>query len=294
MQLFVNDLTVIDFSYLSPTRGIVGESWIVDVVLTGQLNQENMVLDFGIVKKQIKAIIDEEVDHKLLLPLLDSRLTVTESQFHSDHEWVDYHSDRGDYFLQSPRCAFAHIVADTISTDTITDHLIQVIMPQLPGNVAGLMLTLRPENITTDYYHYSHGLRQHNGNCQRIAHGHRSQIQLFTEQQRNHELERLWCKRWQDIYIASEVDAIELDECQLSPKAKNLITPAHRCFAYHAPQGRFDIAVPQSVLELVDCDSTVELLADYIHRTLKRDYDVENLTVMAFEGVGKGAIVGDR
>ena len=40
MQLFVNDLTVMDFSYLCPERGMVGESWIVDVLLDGACTAE--------------------------------------------------------------------------------------------------------------------------------------------------------------------------------------------------------------------------------------------------------------
>ena len=77
MQLFVNDLTVIDCSYLCPERGIVGESWIVDIVLDGALNEQSMVLDFGRVKKQVKAIIDNSVDHKLVVPAEHSYTKVT-------------------------------------------------------------------------------------------------------------------------------------------------------------------------------------------------------------------------
>jgi 6-pyruvoyl-tetrahydropterin synthase len=68
MQLFVDRLTNIDCSYLHPDHGIEGESWLVDIVLAGELDDASMIMDFGLVKKRIKALIDYTVDHCLLVP----------------------------------------------------------------------------------------------------------------------------------------------------------------------------------------------------------------------------------
>ncbi len=298
MQLFVDDLTVIDFSYLCKQRGIVGESWIVDVLLEGSLNDQSMVLDFAVVKKQIKAIIDDAIDHKLLLPMQEKALAIAESLHQPDHQTIDFLSERASYHLQSPCCAFAQLDCLTITEHEVTKHLTAIIMAELPSNVQGLILTLRPENIVSDYYHYTHGLKLHDGNCQRIAHGHRSKIQILLDGKRNAELEKLWCKRWQDIYIASEADRISAAEVELSLKAKEYLTPDHQYFSYTAPQGRFDIAVESKVLDVVDCDSTVELLADFILRQIKAPNSLwqtqvagKKITVIAYEGVAKGAIV---
>lgn len=291
MKLFVNDLTVIDFSYLCKARGIVGESWIVDVLLDGSLNEQSMVLDFAIVKKQIKAIIDEAVDHKLLLPTKEQALTVADSPYHKDHLTLDFLSDRADYYLQSPQCAFALIDCLAITIESVTDYLNKIIMAELPSNVQGLTLTLRPENIAGDYYHYTHGLKLHDGNCQRIAHGHRSKIQIFVDDKQDSQLEHEWCQRWQDIYIASEADRVAKADIELSETAKINLKPDHQYFSYTAPQGRFDIAVESKVLDVVDCDSTVELLADFIARQLHKQRPNNSITVIGYEGVAKGAIV---
>lgn len=290
MQLFVNDLTVIDFSYCCPARGIVGESWIVDVLLDGSLNEMSMVLDFAVVKKQIKAIIDEAVDHKLLLPMRDGSVNVADSDVRDGHEYVDFSSKQGDYFLQSPLSAFAKIDAKQIDIASVTMHLTTIILAELPKNVQGLTLNLRPEKIDGAYYHYTHGLKLHDGNCQRIAHGHRSKIHIYKNGQRSAALEEVWSLRWQDIYLASEADRIAPTDIELSSEAKANLTTDHQLFSYFAPQGRFDIAVPGKILDVVDCDSTVELLADFIVRQLKKQAPNDEFKVVAFEGVAKGAI----
>lgn len=290
MQLFVNDLTVIDFSYCCTDRGIVGESWIVDVLLDGSLNEMSMVLDFAVVKKQIKAIIDEAVDHKLLLPMQSQAITVIGSDTRENHEYLDFKAKVGDYFLQSPSCAFAKIDSVLIDIKSVTKHLKSIILDELPENVQGLTLELRPEKIDGAYYHYTHGLKLHDGNCQRIAHGHRSKIHIYKNNQRSTTLEEMWCKRWKDIYIGSETDRITKGDIELSTSAKASLNTEHQFFSYFAPQGRFDIAVPSIVLDVVDCDSTVELLADFIIRQLKQQSPTDKFKVVAFEGVAKGAI----
>ncbi len=296
MQLFVNDLTVIDFSYLNEQRGIVGESWIVDVLLDGSLNEQSMLLDFAVVKKQIKMIIDEAVDHKLLLPMLSNKLFLSDSPYNENHQMVDFISAVASYHLQSPNCAFALIETKNITETAVIQFLTKIIKDKLPSNIQGLSLTLRAEKISSDYYHYTHGLKLHNGNCQRIAHGHRSKIQIFRNNQRDITLEKLWCERWKDIYIASEADRISKNEVQLSELSKRYINPDHQYFSYIAPQGRFDIAVSSHVLDVVDCDSTVELLADFILRKLKElnsELHQSTIKVIAYEGVAKGAIAHD-
>ncbi|MBV8063608.1 MAG: 6-carboxytetrahydropterin synthase, partial [Nevskia sp.] len=66
--LFVEQLTVIDCAFLDAQRGLVGESWIVDIELDGDLDEQSMLLDFGEVKKRLKRALDSSADHTLVVP----------------------------------------------------------------------------------------------------------------------------------------------------------------------------------------------------------------------------------
>lgn len=288
MKLFVRDLTVIDASYLCEQRGMVGESWILDVVMSGELNEMSMVLDFSRVKKQIKQLVDEFVDHRLIVPARNSRIHVAESQ--PGYATVDLLRNETSIHLNCPDQAYCFIDDDAVTIESVTRHLYQVLDGKLPDNVQGLELTLRHEKIEGAFYHYSHGLKKHDGNCQRIAHGHRSPVELFVDGQRDAELEQQWAQRWQDIYLGSREDEVALYELNLSKHAAGISELTHYGFRYQAPQGEFELAIARSETEMLDTDTTVELLAHYIAEQVHPMVVGKSLDVVAYEGVGKGAM----
>ncbi|MFE8711217.1 6-pyruvoyl trahydropterin synthase family protein [Aeromonas allosaccharophila] len=288
MKLFVRDLTVIDSSYLCERRGMVGESWLVDIEMSGELNEMSMLLDFGRVKKLIKSIIDEEVDHKLLVPTECPLIHI--ETLDGDESTVDLLRPGRSIHLRCPTQGFAFIPAPLVDKESVTRYLLAVLAKRLPGNIKDLSLTLRHEAIDGAFYHYSHGLKKHDGNCQRIAHGHRSPIEIHVDGERDGELELNWAERWGDIYLGTEEDKVALTELALSPRANAQLGEHHIGFKYVAPQGLFQLAIPSAEVELIDTDTTVELLACYIAREVKKMVGDKFVKIVAYEGVGKGAI----
>lgn len=291
MKLFVRDLTVIDSSYLCERRGMVGESWLVDIEMSGELNEMSMLLDFGRVKKLIKSIIDEEVDHKLLVPTECSLVHV--HALENDESTVDLLRPGRAIHLRCPTQGFAFIPAPQVDKESVTRYLLGVLAKRLPGNIKELSLTLRSERIEGAFYHYSHGLKKHDGNCQRIAHGHRSPVEILVDGERDEELEFNWAERWADIYLGTEEDRVALGELALSERAEASLKEgdAHYIgFKYVAPQGLFQLAMPAAEVEMIDTDTTIELLAHYIAREVKKQVGDKFVKIVAYEGVGKGAI----
>ncbi|MGB0895260.1 MAG: 6-carboxytetrahydropterin synthase [Parashewanella sp.] len=290
MLLFVKDLTVIDFSYLCATRGMVGESWIVDVVLEGGLDSQSMVLDFGKVKKVIKRTIDDIIDHRLVVPVKSNK---AKKWIDGERVLVDFDSEKGSIHLACPEQAFTFIESDDISFESVIEFIKAELAKVLPNNVDNIELTLRTEQLDRPYYHYSHGLKKHDGNCQRIAHGHRSPISIFENGKESLEWNLFWAQRWQDIYLVSAEDVVSCADLSLSQSAQ-LNDDSHLCSKYQAPQGEFQLAMPRAHCEIIPHDTTVELLADYIVETLSNMRQENDFKVVAFEGVGKGAIASRK
>jgi 6-pyruvoyl-tetrahydropterin synthase len=273
-SLFVEQLTVIDCAYLDAARGLVGESWIVDIELIGDLDDQSMVLDFGEVKRRLKRAIDGSVDHTLVVPRLAPELSLSTS---ADKVELLFRSDLGAFEHQSPPVAVSLVDAAVIDIDSVIAYLKPRLAEVLPPNVSELRLQLRNERIDGAYYHYTHGLKKHNGHCQRIAHGHRSHIEIRVDGARSAKLEADVAARWLDIYLGSVEDIVVRGNGRLR-------------FAYDAPEGHFEIALPDARVECMDGDTTVERIAEWIAQ-LPRSAAVSGLLeIRAYEGVMKGAI----
>jgi len=277
--LFVDNLTVIDFAYFHPDRGIVGESLILDVELSGELNEEGMLFDFSFVKKRIKSCVDSLVDHKFLVARQNPSTRIIDSPHQLSLELT---ANNGDLYRHtSPHQAVCLIDADAVTADTIAETIQREIKTILPDNVTQVKLQLRAEAIKGNYYHYSHGLKKHLGDCQRIAHGHRSKIEVWQDGAMSNEWSAHIAEIWKDIYLATEEDIYARETID----DKDYLT-----FQYHANQGMFQLQLPQARCFLIESDTTVELIVSFLADYLKQKSPQSRFKVKAFEGVDKGAI----
>ncbi|WP_417227435.1 6-carboxytetrahydropterin synthase [Amphritea sp.] len=275
MKLFVDNLTNVDFSYLHPQRGLLGESWLVQLVLDGELNEEGMICDFGIVKKAVKHWFDNSIDHALVVPTGMANL---HSELLNGETTVNWrYPAGGEFYCRSPEQAIVLVDIDEINELSLAAWCNAQLLALFPDEVKGLEISFVPEAINDAFYHYSHGLQQHDGNCQRIAHGHRSRIEVFLDGQRDTAAEQQWAKTFNDIYIGTRGHLVSAND-----------EVHHYC--YDAPQGEFEIRLPARHCYLIDTETTVEQIACHLAAQVKLSHPSREVMVRAFEGVGKGAI----
>lgn len=280
MLLFVDQLTNVDFSFLDPQRGLLGETYLANIQLKGELDELGMVCDFGTVKKVVRHWLDTELDHRLAVPIHSPHISL---QQQGEFVTIRWQFGNSGQFLQtrSPRDAIALVDAAVLTPETLAHWCIGQLKALFPESVAQLELSFSRESTPGAYYHYSHGLKKHLGNCQRIAHGHRSRIDIWENGIKSPELEQRWAERWCDIYIGTRADLKAEPVYDKQP---------YYHFAYTAQQGPFELTIPQSVCYLMDSDSTVELIAQHFAAVTKAERPHSTIRVKAFEGIHKGAI----
>ncbi len=276
-RLFVNALTHLDVSLFDPEAGLVGMTWLADVELGGDLDEQGMVLDFGTVKQAVKRRIDQEFDHRLLVPTGFLGCALDQAAGLAEVEWRT--ADGGRWRHQGPAAAVREIAAERAEASVLEQAITADLRAVLPGNVRTVGVRLRPEtDPAAVFFRYSHGLKRHGGNCQRIAHGHRSRLEIFRNGARDSALERAWGARWRDIYLAQREDLAGATDGRL-------------IFDYQAGQGDFRLELPADRCYLTDQPTTIENLASHLAARLKAAEPEARFAVRLYEGVDKGAAV---
>lgn len=277
MHLFVDNLTNVDFSYLHPERGVLGETWMAHIELEGELDEQGMICDFGTVKKVLRDWLDDEIDHRLAIPTLSPNLDYTITDDTIELIWrYGSGGNKRQLRCKGPAQSIALINAETVDINSVSTWAKEHLNAHFPDSIEQLSLDFSAEDIPGAFYHYSHGLKKHGGNCQRIAHGHRSRIEIWENQQRSAELEQLWASKWRDIYVGTREDIVSENDNTIA-------------FAYTSEQGDFELDMPKQDCYMMDTDTTVEFIAHHIASELKALRGDNQIKVRAFEGIYKGA-----
>ncbi|WP_104203536.1 6-carboxytetrahydropterin synthase [Billgrantia saliphila] len=280
MTLFVNRLTQLDVSLWCPQRGLIGASWLVDAELDGELGEDGMLFDFGEVKPWIKSRLDVSIDHTLLVPTRAPAIEIAEcGEGLGVRTALPYAME-----IRAPRQAFTLLPWQEIVPQRLGDHLARELMKRPPPRVSDIRLRLRDETIDGAAYTYSHGLKRHTGNCQRIAHGHRSRLHIWQRGERCPSLEQEWASRLDDRYLVDTADILDGNE----PELRHTLTSRYR-----AEQGRFHLRLPLERCIALPGPTTIEHIAAWLAQHIMKETG-RTTRVQAFEGIDKGAIAEAR
>ncbi|WP_304525481.1 6-carboxytetrahydropterin synthase [Halomonas sp. I5-271120] len=274
MTLFVNGLTHLDASLWCPTRGLIGVSWQVNAELDGELGEDGMLFDFGHVKPWIKSRLDDGADHTLIVPTEAPGVTVSEClEGLAIRTTTPYAME-----VRGPHQAFTLVPWAEITPTGLAERFSEEMLQDPPPRVSAIRLTFEDEALSGAAYTYSHGLRRHAGNCQRIAHGHRSPLHIWQTGERAPALEAEWASRMADRYLVDESDVEDKDVAQGELTTR-----------YRAPQGDFLLRLPRERCLILPTATTIEQIAAWLAGEIAAETG-QVTRVQAFEGIGKGAI----
>jgi 6-pyruvoyl-tetrahydropterin synthase len=284
-SIFLNDFTVLDFAFVSAQSGVSGDSYYVSAELFGELDEKDFLFDFSQAKKALKALVDECFDHKLLVPmgagvakLSGSRLEIRPS-------------DGSSWSYECPREAFELFPDKQVDAGVIAYHLSRLAKGCLPRNVAEARFSLSssPRFSAEASFRYTHGLRFHDGNCQRLFHGHRNPVEVWVNGKREDFWERSLAAEWNEAHFVAVPTLRNRPELDL-PLGKRL--PRHGGQAiveYSSAQGGFRASLPASRVILVSQEPSIETMSELAAETLRAKGLKESFRVVAYEGLNKGA-----
>lgn len=262
LAIVLEDITVIDYARLDPEAVVRGDSLIVDAELIGSVDTSSgFVMDFGRVKPLIKSTIDQALDHRLILATGDAAL---------ENGSVHYRGLTYD----APAASIAELHADRVTPEALARAIEALLANVLPPNVTNVRITTRhDQRYPNARFCYTHGLPHHDGNCQRLLHGHRGAFDVRFDGRDDAQLSQWLAQRFDGAHFAH---ARDVDGGKV---------------AYVAPQGQFAAKLPTDRIVALNDEPSIEHIVRHAFETLIREkrLDAARVSVRANEGPRNGA-----
>ncbi len=299
ISLFYRNVTILDYAYLDDHLGVVGDSLRVSVEFVGRTDQEGVVYDFSYAKGKVKEIIDRDCDHRLVVPRGAVEERDGEAQenrcqikffYGPEDKWLSYHC---------PEQGICQIPYANVSKANIQAFLEEAILREMPETVDAVKIELAEESVPAGkaVFHYTHGLKEHYGNCQRLFHGHRNTVDVEINGRAAPEYEHFlanelfkgsvhFCK-WENVANHAEIARACGTE---KPEGRYPELPPVE-IEYQASQGTFRGILPGQAAYFLQAESTVENLSMHFAKLIKAKVgEADVVSVRAYEGIAKGAV----
>lgn len=281
-SLFVKDLDRIDSAIIDESAGVIGRSWYVDIQLSGELDSNGFIYDFSLLKTKIKNLIKGTLDHVLLAP---QNLSALEIEEQGEFIAIAYDS----WLYRGPKSGVLVLDCQAITTEILADKLAELAKPLVPPSITDIAFNLRDE-VSSDsesFFCYTHGISGHQGNCQRLFHGHRSKIEIFLDGKRNSQVEASFL----DEIMGRQFHIIGRD--QITDQRGGSVE-----VSYTGSHGQFSGKIPANKSHILPGATSIEMITDYFFAKLKVHlqqvaYPYSQVELRCYEGIDKGSSVSE-
>ena len=297
--VFLHDVTKVDCAIFDPGKGVIGQTWRVDVTLNGPLGTNGFVYDFSQLKKLVRQVLKSSVDHALIMPINSQAVQFRGMDFHGSEKTESWamrsrptkSGTEAEWTYRAPNGAVFPIRTVVVSRSGLEQEVVRSLRHRLPQEMAGVAVALREEDVeaTEAVFRYTHGIAGHDGMCQRLLHGHRSRLQIFVGEERRPDLEH---------YVARDVLGGHVHIATPSQFISGHIEPGQRgkgrepiTLGYRGSLGAFEAVMPADRIFCVEQETSIECIAREIARLIKREENTaDRVKVACYEGIGKGAV----
>lgn len=312
-SMFVNEMTIVDHAYIDDKGYVVGGSFNPSFLVSGEVDEhEQVVIDFSKVKKQLKSIVDDNVngfDHKLLI-IQGWSLASIEVDWNTAEQQNRVTIRTPEAILCMPENAVRIVETNGLpyNTENIGAALgsyVDAEMKKIHGN----HISVTCVNTTTSHYlspfdhtvtgnygtttfRYSHGLKYSTSwGCKNVAHGHLSFVQLFADPS---------LTEFDPEYVEFAVGDLEIDiatdlDGTVFIFDENIIHDRDGFIdiEYTTERGKFYAWYSKNhKIVVLPTESTVENLVDYVEATYHERLTALGVThLFISEGLSKGAFV---